>query len=137
MKVMSMALQMSADQSGVLNVNATGKFSLEEAERTFVEMISTAMQHRVAKVFFDGRAIEGNPHFMERFYYGEFAAQTVKRVYAHDRAPRFAYVLKEPLLDPRRLGEMVALGRGMDVMAFDNVEQARAWLGIAPANETD
>jgi len=131
-----MDMQISAE-SEVLLVNASGKFSLEEAQRTFLEMINAMLKQKVTKVLFDGRAVKGNPEFMERFYYGEFAAQTVNNYYARDNAPRFAYVLKEPLLDPRRLGEMIATSRGMDVQAFDNVEQARTWLGIAPTKPTD
>jgi hypothetical protein len=131
-----MALQMSVEAAALI-VTATGKFSLKEAERTFVEMMNALIQHKVAKVFFDGRAVEGNPEFMERFYYGEFAAQTVNDYCPRERAPRFAYVLKEPLLDPRRLGEMIATSRGMDVQAFDNVEQARIWLGMNPTKPTD
>src|SRR5437879_5076327 len=99
---MSMALQMSAE-SGALHVRATGKFSLAEAERTFVEMISAVAQHKVDKVFFEGRGVEGNPKVMERFYFGEFAALTVIN---HGLASlRLACVLKEPMLDPGRFGE--------------------------------
>ena len=47
-------------------------------------------------------------------------------------APRFAYVLEEPMLDPERFGETVAVNRGMRVRAFDNLEAARAWLELAP-----
>jgi hypothetical protein len=42
--------------------------------------------------------------------------------------PRFAYVLEKPVLDPERLGETVARNRGMDVKAFDNIEEADRWL---------
>ena len=47
-------------------------------------------------------------------------------------ATRFAYVLEEPMLDPDRFGETVAVNRGMIVRAFDNLEAARAWLAAAP-----
>jgi hypothetical protein len=76
---------------------------------------------------------------MERFYYGEFAAQTVR-----DFAPRgvspstqFAYVLKEPVLDPGRFGETVAVNRGMLVKVCDRPEDALRWLGIAQATKAD
>ena len=130
-----MELQMSADR-GVLYVTATGEFFLEEAKRTFVDLMNAAAQRAVGKVFFDGRGIEGHPETIHRFYYGEFAAGTVISYHSLGLCairPTFAYVLKEPVLDPERFGETVAVNRGMSVKAFDNVKEARTWLGLAPA----
>jgi hypothetical protein len=129
---MSMALQMSVE-SGALYVTASGNFSLAEAQRTFLEMIGAVAQNKVGKVFFDGREVEGNPELMERFYFGEFAARTV--VDHGLSCLRFACVLKEPLLDPGRFGENVAVNRGMQIKAFDDFKEAQTWLEIAPAKE--
>jgi hypothetical protein len=116
-----------------------GKFSLKEAKRTFREMLEAAALHKAKKVFFDGRKLIGKPEIMERFYYGEFAAQTVWDFAERGVSPatRFAYVLREPVLDPGRFGETVAVNRGMAVRAFDNPEEALQWLGITPANKPD
>jgi hypothetical protein len=125
-------------ESGYLYVVAMGEFSLPEAKRTFVEMLEAVSQHKVRKVLFDGRTLAGEPETMERFYYGEFAAQTV-RIFAErgvSPATLFAYVLEEPVLDPRKLGENVAVNRGMIVRVFDNLEGARGWLGITAAGST-
>jgi hypothetical protein len=132
---MTMDLEMSAE-AGVLHVTAMGEFSLEEAKRTFVDMMNAVAQHKVEKVSFDGRGIEGQPETIERFYFGQFAAGTVVShclLKLCAISPTFAYVLKEPVLDPGRFGENVAVNRGMRVKAFDNVKEARTWLGIAPA----
>jgi len=127
-----MVLQMYAE-SGAFHVNASGKFSLAEAERTFVEMIREAVQHKVKKILVDGRNIKGKPELIERFYFGEFAALTVISHYVESGcSPTFAFVLREPTLDPGRFGETVMVNRGMQVKVFDNVEEARTWLGIAP-----
>ena len=93
-----------------LRVNATGNFSLEEAKRTFLEMLEAVGRHKAEKVLFDGRRLTGEPNTMERFYYGEFAAQAVRRFADRGVSPGtlFAYVLEEPVLDPRRFGETVA-----------------------------
>jgi hypothetical protein len=76
---------------------------------------------------------------MERFYYGEFAAQSV--VESADlgvsRSTQFAYVLKVPMRDPERFGETVAVNRGMRVRTFDDLDDALGWLGTAPANKPD
>ena len=135
---MSMLLEIRAE-SDLLNVDAMGKFSLKEAKRTFLEMLEAIALHKTEKVLFDGRKLTGKPETMERFYYGEFAAQTVADFAERgvSRATRFAYVLREPVLDPQRFGETVAVNRGMLVKAFNNPEDALQWLGIAPANKPD
>jgi hypothetical protein len=115
----------------VLNVSAAGEFSLDEAKRTFLEIIDSIRANGSEKVFFDGRDIIGNPLVIERFYYGEFVADVVenlRRSPEYDGVPQFAYVLSEPVLDPQRLGETVAVNRGVNVKVFDNVPDALQWL---------
>ena len=116
-------------ESGVLNIKATGEFSLEEAKRAFVEMLLAVAQYRAEKILFDARNVKGNPHDMERFLYGEFAAEeTVRLAKGRGIRPRFAYVLITPLRDPTRYGETVAVNRGMKVKTFENPEAALEWL---------
>lgn len=125
-----MNLQMRSGP-GSLNVTATGKFSLTEAKRTFVQMMIAVERNKADKVLLDGRSVKGDPKVIERFYYGEFAARTVnEHVLRGLSRPRFAYVLREPMLDPRRLGEIVAVNRGMHLKVFDNVKEARDWLRL-------
>jgi hypothetical protein len=126
-------------ESGFLRVGATGEFSSEEASRTFLEMLEAVALHKVRKVLFDGRGLVGDPMTMERFYYGEFAARAIAEFFRRGnmRSTQFGYVLKEPLLDPERFGENVAVNRGMFVKAFDNLPDALGWLGILPANKPE
>jgi len=136
---MSMKLEI-CPEPGFLRVGATGEFSSEEARRTFLEMLEAVALHKVRKVLFDGRALAGEPMTMERFYYGEFAARAVAESFRRgdvSRSTQFGYVLKEPVLDPERFGESVAVNRGMFVKAFDNLPDALGWLGIVPANTSD
>ena len=107
---------------------------MREAQRTFLELLEAVARHKVRKVLFDGRRIAGAPKNIERFYYGTFVADAVLTFEHPDfhRGTMFAYVLKEPVLDPQKLGEMVAVNRGMNVRAFDNPEDALGWLGVAP-----
>ena len=66
-------------ESGLLTVDATGEFSLEEAKQAFLEMLAAVAQYQAEKVLFDGRNLKGKPEHIERFYYGYFAAiETVK-----------------------------------------------------------
>jgi hypothetical protein len=126
---MSMRQEMRPD-GDLLMVCAAGEFSLEEAKRIFLEMMEAAARHGSKQVLLDGRTITGNPKTIERFFYGEFAAQTVAQHQTRtpSTATRFAYVLREPVLDPQKFGETVAVNRGMDVRAFDSLEEALRWL---------
>jgi hypothetical protein len=136
---MGMILSICAG-SGLLRVIATGEFSLAEAERTFLEILDAVARHQTEKILLDGRELQGEPGIIQRFLYGEFAAHAVARYITErgvSRASQFAYVLQEPVLDPQRFGETVAVNRGMWVKAFDNLEDALGWLRFAPANKPE
>jgi hypothetical protein len=130
---MGMLVKTSAEP-GFLRVNGAGDFSLAEAQRTFIEILEAVARSKTDKVLVDGRGITGDPQTMERFYYGEFAAEMLGKFTARgvSRSTRFAYVLHEPLRDPERFGENVAVNRGVDVRTFDNDHDALAWL-LQPA----
>jgi hypothetical protein len=119
-------------ERGLLTVTYSGDFSLAEAEGTFLDLLDTLVEHNLRKVLIDGRQLAGNPELLERFYYGAFVAAAVNRTVNRTRCavPAFAYVLEIPVLDPNRFGETVAVNRGMRVKAFDNLQQARWWLGL-------
>lgn len=128
---MTMTVQ-TIPQGDVLHVAAGGPFSLSEAKRTFLDVLHVVEELRLGKVLFDGRQVTGSPAIIERFYYGEFVADEVKLMMERGwerEPPQFAYVLREPILDPLRLGETVAVNRGVNIKAFDNREEAVVWLG--------
>jgi type II secretory pathway component PulJ len=129
---MSISIEVRAERE-VLYVAGSGQFALADARQKFLRILDAVDQNNATKILFDGRAVKGNPETIERFWYGEFTAEAVNRYMiegAVRRAPQFAYVLHEPVLDPRRLGETVAVNRGMWVKAFDNLEDAREWLQL-------
>jgi len=132
---MSMQQEMRPE-ADLLRVRATGEFSLEAAKRLFAEMMEAVAAHGSKGVLVDGRTITGDPRTIERFYYVEFAAQTVAQYEERGVffATPFAYVLREPVLDPARFGETVALNRALNLKAFDNIEQALGWLATVSAN---
>ena len=116
-------------QSGLLNVDASGEFSLEDAKQAFVVMLEAITLYKAEKILFDGRNVKGKPKELERFYYGEFVARETQRIVReHGIVPRFAYVIHEPLRDPGRLGETVAVNRGMDLKVFETLEDAFEWV---------
>ena len=129
---MGMTVEKLTAQHGILYVSVRGEFSLEDAKRTFLLIVGLIEQNQSEKVVIDGRAITGNPKTVERFYYGAFTADAVLRLkatHSYIASPKFAYVLQTPMLDPERLGETVAVNRGMKVKAFDSLDKALEWLG--------
>jgi len=130
---MNMRQEMRPD-GDLLMVCAMGEFSLEEAKRIFLEMMEAVALHATKRVLLDGRTITGNPQTIERFFYSEFAAFTVAQYRERGVAPAtpFAYVLREPVLDPQKFGETVAVNRGMPVKVFDSLGEALKWLTKHP-----
>jgi hypothetical protein len=133
---MELTLRKRADV-GYLHASLSGAFSLAEARRTFLQILEAVEREEVGKVLVDGRAITGKPKTWERFYYGQFVANAIAELRSRvgGAAPTFSYILTEPVLDPERLGETVAVNRGMSVMTFDNPKDALEWLGIDPSHE--
>lgn len=125
-------------ETGCLRVIAVGKFSLDTAKTTLLELLEAVARHKVQKVLVDGRSLKGKPETMERFYYGKFAAQAVWSFRDHGVSPvtQFAYVLVEPVLDPQRFGETVAVNRGMFIKVFEKIDEAYGWLGISSTDST-
>jgi hypothetical protein len=125
-------------ESGLLRATIVGEFSLPEAEQHFLEILAAAAIHERDKILLDGREVQGNIETIERFLFGEFTAHAVAR-YTQERSPprvpQFAYVIHEPILDPQRFGETVAVNRGMWVKVFDNLEEALRWLNVGPVEE--
>ena len=118
-----------------LFVEVAGEFSLDEATRIFGSVIDLVEANNTQNVLFDGREIIGDPTAVERYYYAAFASDSVMLLELHGwllAPPRFAYVLKEPTLDPLRLGQTIAKKRGLNVKAFENVKDAMRWLRIEP-----
>jgi hypothetical protein len=122
-------------ESGLLTVEANGEFSMEHATRAFADMLKAVAQYQAEKVLFDGRNVEGDPREFERFLYAVFAAQgTRELVREYNFIPQFAYVLHEPLRDPNRYGESVAVHAGMKIKVFETPKEALEWLELGPGN---
>ena len=128
---MDVALAVHADK-GLLYATLSGAFSLEEAQRAFLQILASLEQHKVPKVIVDGRPLTGEPSDAERYLYGEFVAREVSEQCNRMKwnAPQFAYLLIPPVGDPERLGENAAVNRGMFVKTFDDLNDALEWLGI-------
>jgi hypothetical protein len=124
-------MNLTVDNSpSFLNAVLSGEFTLEEAERTFAQILEAVERYEATRVLVDGRGITGHPTTMERFYYGEFVAQAVNAFCQRQNrpTPKFSYVLIKPVVDDDRFGNTVAANRGMDVKTFEDVDAAVEWL---------
>ena len=65
-------------ESGLLRVDASGEFSLEDAKQAFLELLGAVVQHKAEKILLDGRNVTGKARDIERFYYGEFAPNFIQ-----------------------------------------------------------
>lgn len=131
-------LQEMSFESGLLKVDVRGEFSLDEAKRAFLEVLEAVARYQARRILLDGRTMKGEPADLERFYYGEFAAnETVRLIKEHKIVPQFAYVFNVPLRDPRRFGETVAVNRGMNIKIFETPEDAFEWLGLTSTQKPD
>jgi len=129
---MSLTVKITVNPN-VVYAYTEGEFDLEDGKRTFLEIVDAVIACQCEKLLFDGRGITGNPETVERFYYGEFVAGAFRRPVDEGslgRRPRVAYVLCPPVLDSERLGETVAVNRGMDIKAFDDLSKGSEWLGV-------
>jgi hypothetical protein len=116
-------------EEGILHAVVTGEFELTGAQIDFLELLDAAHRRGATKVLIDGQQMTGSPADFERFLYGEFAAWATLEVMKERKTTvRFAYVIHEPLRDPHRFGENVAVNRGMDVKTFEDTNAAREWL---------
>lgn len=114
---------------GCIQATLSGSFSLNAAERFFLEMIEAAAENKCAKILVDGSGITGKPENMERFYYGEWAANKMRELRIRIKSDvKIAYYLKIPVLDLNRFGETVGINRGLSWKAFDNLDGALSWL---------
>ena len=116
----------------LLHVTYSGNFKLSDAEANFHDILDTLVEHKLTKVLIDGRHVIGEPEPIERFYYGKHVAEAVAQAINRHRieVPQFAYVLHEPLLDPKRFGETVAVNRGMRIKVVSDLKEAEWWLGL-------
>ncbi len=86
--------------------------------------LATALRAQPAPaILLDARAVSGNPSVTERF----LLATHVAGLRIHLGVP-LAIVAHEPLVHPRRFGQVVARARGLDVGVFTDLDEATGWL---------
>jgi hypothetical protein len=114
-----------------LVVRMSGPYSVEWF-LSLVSQIGAAVRAApVTAILIDTLEVYGAPTDLDRYRFG------MAPVNEQLTGP-IAVVGKEPMLDPRRLGEAVARNRGVNVRVFTDEAAARVWLreqtGVSPEN---
>ena len=110
----------------------SGVFSLRGAQDAYDQAVKAALPLGVNRILFDASAVTGIPSQDERYSLGLFVA-TEQRLLAAKSPPCLLQVAiygHQPLIDPNRFGETVALNRGAKVKVSERLDEALAWLGV-------
>jgi hypothetical protein len=132
-----MFIETKAEQE-FLGVSAAGSVSMEALKQSFLEILEAVIKQKFRKVLFDGRGLFGKFTELDLLHYTLFMASEVRnlREAYFSQMTRFAYVLKPRALDLQRLCETIPLIRGMNLKAFENLEEALKWLEVTANHES-
>ena len=117
-----------------LVATVSGQYSLRGAQEAYDRAIKAALPLGHTRILIDARGITGAPSQDERYALGLFVA-TEQRLLAARTPPCFLQVAvygHQPLVDPNRFGETVALNRGAKLKVSERLDEALAWLGVTP-----
>ena len=127
-----MGLDLHVEQkSDYLLITVSGGLDLESAKEASQRSLKLLESHKQSKALVDCRNVAGPLSTIERYDYATFLADLHARYALEHGAPlRVAYVGNEPLIDPGRFGETVAVNRGALMKVTTDIGEARAWLGV-------
>ena len=92
-----------------------------------LQAISTAMLARPVRAsLIDLREVPGNFNFLSRYQLGAMAGQHLPRI-------PLAVLANADQPDPKRIGQLAAQNRGINVQIFTDPTAAEAWLKNSPA----
>ena len=123
---MSLKIKMEK-KADYLLATFSGEADLQEAGNRFEFMAVRCRSAKKNKLLMNIAAINVVPTFSERFRIGE------KMVIFSEFGIKVAVVASPEQIEPRRLAELVAQNRGVDVHIFLDLASAEVWLLEEPA----
>jgi hypothetical protein len=115
-----------------LRAIVSGEYSLRSAQDIYDQAIKLAVARGQTRVLIDASRVTGAPTQDERYMLGLFVAAE-QRILASKTPPADVQVAvygRQPLIDPERFGETVAVNRGANVKVSERLEEALSWLGV-------
>lgn len=106
-------------------VKTDGAYSTKTALKVLNAAIGAAIANDREAALIDLSDMTGSPDQLERF---EIGSQVPKVQLAQERLVTLAVVGKQPLIDPDRFAETVAVNRCAVLKVFEDIDQAISWL---------
>ena len=135
-----MGMELSLEEKeGYLYARVLGRFSLDEANRTALDLFEHLSRCAVGRVLVDCRELEGSVTVLEQFSHAKFFAMNLDEssLRGVDKGTRFAYVVTGAFEDLDRFAETVAVNRSVNVRTFNNYEQALDWISKESVGKVD
>ena len=135
-----MAIQIRDEpKKNYLLIIMEGEYAYSETGSIFDKMLAACEKHQSARVLVDGRKLTGNPTTLERF---NFAIQLTVKYFAlrmANKIPpiRFGFVANHPIVDPRKIGETVAVNRGLPIKVSTELKDVLDWLNVEEEKGSD
>jgi len=118
---------------GLVRVTCRGSFDQTETLRIYGEAFEVARREGRNGVLVDAREVTPPaPSLADRYDQGVLVARLSAE---HRWAIRMAIVAQPSLLDPDRVGEVVATNRMANARVFDDIEKAGDWLADRGAKD--
>ena len=120
-----------AIKNSYLSVTVSGHFSLSEAKIMYADALEYLLKNNISKLFFDAFRVKGVVTTMDRYYFGEFAAfESLKYIGKGLKKITVSICGEEPIIDPRRFGEIVARNRGLNLKVTTDKNESLQFLGV-------
>jgi len=120
-----------AIKNSYLSVMVSGHFSLSEAKIMYTAALEYLLENNLSKLFFDAFRVKGVVTTMDRYYFGEFAAfESLKYIGKGLKKITVSICGEEPIIDPRRFGEIVARNRGLNLKVTTDKNESLQFLGV-------
>ncbi len=128
-----MAFTLKMDpKTNYLHAMMEGEYEFAAAIHCIDLILDACEENKIFRVLLDIREVKGHIQPIDRFHFAEsFSVKYFERVKKRSISHcRFSMVGKEPVLDPHRFGETVAINRGLTVNASTDLREALDWLMV-------
>jgi hypothetical protein len=137
-KQKAMALDYKIEtQPGHLRLTCRGRYEPSLNDEFSDQVLGACEKYRPSKMLIDTLQVEGEMSTMDRYNLATLSAKKYLEAKLAGKIPgcRFAFVGSNPLVDPKRFGETVAVNRGINLRVFTEMKEALAWLDADAADE--
>ena len=116
----------SEENDGYLQITCRGVYEFNDILNVFEGAFRLAEESNNKYLLLDIREITGiTPSTIDRFEIGRLVAEIQRSLITFIQ---IAVVGNEPMIDPQRFGEIVALNRGAVGKVFTDLDQAIVWI---------